>query len=99
MAVVPLRFTPTVVVLETNVVARPAWTGAFAAIATLGTVEFRCALIVTFWVVSSVKVPVAVNCWVAPTVTVEFAGVITIDTKVPVRTRDRGTSGHAKCAS
>jgi hypothetical protein len=50
-------------------------------------------------VVSSVKVPVAVNCWVAPTVTVEFAGVITIDTKVPVRTRDRGTSGHAKCAS
>jgi hypothetical protein len=41
VAVVPLRFTPTVVVPAANVVARPALTGAFAMVATVGTVELQ----------------------------------------------------------
>ncbi len=41
VAVIPLRFTPTVVVPEAKVIARPALTGAFAIVATVGTVELQ----------------------------------------------------------
>src|SRR5262245_53678374 len=65
-AVIPLRFTPMVVVPVAKVVARPALTGALAIVATDATAELQCELMVTSWVVPSLNVPVAVNCWVDP---------------------------------
>ena len=73
-----------VVVPVAKVVARPAWTGALAMVATVGTVELQCELIVMSWVVLSLKVPVAMNCRVEPAVTEEFAGVMATETSVPV---------------
>src|SRR5262249_34235660 len=39
--------------------------------------------VVRFWVLPSLKVPVAVNCWVPPIPIEGFAGVTAIDCKVP----------------
>jgi hypothetical protein len=41
--------------------------------------ELQVAVLVRFWVVPSLKVPVAVNCCVAPLVIDGFAGVTAID--------------------
>ena len=41
VAVMPLWLTPMVVVPVAKVVARPAWTGALAMVATVGTVELQ----------------------------------------------------------
>lgn len=46
-AVMPLWLTPMVVVPVAKVVARPARTGALAMVATVGTVELQCELMVT----------------------------------------------------
>ena len=58
----PPWFMPMAVVPVLKVVARPALTGALAIVATVGTVELQCELMLTSWVVLSLKVPVAVNC-------------------------------------
>lgn len=67
-------------------VARPATLGAFAIVATVATDELQWAFIETSCVVPSLNVPVAVNCCVLPDGTDVFAGVITIETSVPVLT-------------
>ncbi len=84
VAVLPPELAPMVVTPGAEVVAKPARLGALAIVATLATVELQCALRVTSWVVWSLKVPVAVNCCVAPADTDEFVGVISIETRVPV---------------
>ncbi len=48
--------------------------------------ELQCAFSVTSCMVPSLNVPVAVNCCVVPAATEVFAGVITIETSVPVLT-------------
>src|SRR5882724_1348678 len=73
-----------VVVPEAKVVARPALTGALAMVATVGTVELQWELIETSCVEPSLKVPVAVICCLEPTVTAELAGVMAMETRVPV---------------
>jgi len=55
-------------------------------VATVGTVELQWELMVMSWVVASLNVPVAVNCWVVPAVTEEFTGVMATDSNVPVPT-------------
>jgi len=67
-----------------NVVARPAFTGALAIVATLGMVELQCELMLTSCVEPSLNVPSATNCCVPPWATVGFAGVISTDSSVPV---------------
>ena len=84
VAIVPPRFTPIVVVPVLNVVASPAFTGAFATVATLGIVELQCELMLTSCVDPSLKVASATNCCVLPCATVGFAGVMSIETSVPV---------------
>jgi len=73
-----------VVVPVVNVVASPAFTGAFAIVATLGIAEFQCEFMLTSWVVLSLNVPSAMNCCVDPCATVGSAGVMSTDTRVPV---------------
>ena len=62
VAVIPPWFTPMVVVPVVVVVANPAFTGAFAIVATLEMVELQCELMLTSWVELSLKVPSAMNC-------------------------------------
>jgi len=75
-----------VVVPVPVVFAKPATLGAFAIVATLAEDELQCVVSVMSWVVASLNDPVAVNCCWLPSVTDEFAGVITNDTSVPVPT-------------
>jgi len=84
--VIPREFTPIVVVPEAWVVARPARIGAFAMVATDAFDELQCEFKVTSCLVASLNVPVAVNCWVAPTETEGFVGVMSTETSVPVPT-------------
>lgn len=65
-AVFPPWLTPMVVVPVLVVVAKPAFTGALATVATLGTVELQCELMLTSCVVLSLNVPSAMNCCVLP---------------------------------
>ena len=51
-------------------------------VATVEEEEFHVAVLVRFWVVPSLKVPVAVNCWVFPTAIEGFVGVTLMDTSV-----------------
>ena len=44
-------------------------------------VELHVTTLVRFWLLPSLKIPIAVNCDVAPVVIEELAGVTTIDTK------------------
>ena len=74
------------VVPVARVVASPAFTGAFATVATVGTDELQCELMLTSCVDPSLNVPMAANCCVEPAVTNGLAGVISIDTSVPVPT-------------
>ena len=54
-----------------------------------GVEEVQTTLDVMFCVEASLKVPVAVNCFVVPTAMLEFAGVTAIETSVaPVTVRD-----------
>src|SRR6476660_4098878 len=64
VAVFPPWFTPMVVVPVVLVVANPAFTGALAIVATFEMVELQCELMLTSWVVLSLKVPRAMNCCV-----------------------------------
>ena len=82
-AVMPPWFTAMVVVPGAWVVANPAFTGALAMVATVGTVELQCELMLTSWVEPSLKVPVATNCCVEPVVTVALVGVMATETRVP----------------
>jgi hypothetical protein len=49
--------------------------------ATAGVSEPHCAVLVTSWVVPSVNVPVAVNCWEVPKGILGIAGVTAIETR------------------
>ena len=51
-------------------------------VATVEEEEFHVAVLVRFWVVPSLKVPVAVNCWVFPMAIEGFAGVTAMDASV-----------------
>ena len=51
-------------------------------VATVTADELHVAVLVRFCVVPSLKVPVAVNCWVPPFGTDGFAGVTATDTSV-----------------
>jgi hypothetical protein len=82
--VIPPWFTPIVVVPVLKVVARPAFTGALAIVATLGVVELQCELRLTSCVEPSLNEPSATNCCLLPCATVGFAGVMSTDTSVPV---------------
>jgi hypothetical protein len=84
--VTPPEFPPITAVPEPLAVANPATLGAFAIVATLADDELQWVVIVMSCVVPSLKLPVAVNCCVLPTVTVGLAGVIANDTNVPVPT-------------
>src|SRR3954462_13905354 len=48
-------------------------------LATEGVADAQNTWLVRFWVVLSEKAPVAVNCWMAPTVMLGLAGVTVID--------------------
>ena len=52
--------------------------------ATLGVEELQCELMVTSCVEPSLKVPIATNCCVEPAVTDAPAGVMAMDTSVPL---------------
>jgi hypothetical protein len=84
--VIPPEFAPIVVVPALLQVASAAMLGALAIVATLAEDELQCAFSVMSWVLPSLKVPVAVNCWVVPAVAVGATGVIARETSVPVRT-------------
>src|SRR5215471_513053 len=66
VAVFPPWFTPMVVVPVVLVVASPGFTGALVIVATLGTVELQCELMLMSCVELSLKVPKAMNCCVLP---------------------------------
>jgi hypothetical protein len=84
--VIPPEFAPMVVVPAFVQVASAATLGALAMVATLAEEELQCAFSVTSCVLPSLKVPVAVNCFVVPAAAVGATGVIARDTSVPVRT-------------
>lgn len=84
VAVIPPWLTPIVVVPVVLVVAKPAFTGALAIVATDEIVELQCELMLTSCVVLSLNVPSAMNCCVLPCATVGFAGVMSTETSVPV---------------
>jgi hypothetical protein len=65
-------------------VARPA----AVIVATAGVAELHVTLPVKFCVLLSLNVPVAVNCWVEPLVTVGLAGVTAMDTSTGVTASD-----------
>src|SRR5690349_10780494 len=69
---------PTVVVPTLVPVASPP----LEMVATPGDEELHVTVLVRFWVLLSVYVPVAVNCWFVPDEIDGFAGVTAIDTKV-----------------
>ena len=81
--VIPPELAPITVFPAAKVVASPA-PGPFAMVATLAVDELQCELSVTSCVLLSLKVPVAVNCCVLPTVTDGFTGEIAMDCRVPV---------------
>lgn len=60
--------------------------GAFAIVTTLDKDELQWLLSVRSWVLPSLNVPIAVNCWVPPAATVGDAGVTASETSVPVPT-------------
>jgi hypothetical protein len=64
--------------------ASPPTLGALAIVATLAEDELQWLLSVMSCVLPSVKLPVAVNCWVPPAVAVGVAGVTASETSVPV---------------
>jgi len=81
---VPFNVAPTLVLPAAAAVAKPDE----LIVAVDGVPELHVALVVTFCVLPSLYVPVAVNCRVAPVTSVGFAGVIAIDCSVaavPVR--------------
>jgi hypothetical protein len=78
LPVMPLEAAWMVVDPVPTAVARPA----VLIVATVTAEELHVAVLVRFCVVPSLKVPVAVNCWVPPFETVGFAGVTAIDTRV-----------------
>jgi len=80
----PLWLTPIVLVPLVYVIASPAFTGAFAIVATLGVDELQCELMLTSCVEPSLNVPVATYCCVAPALTEALTGVIATDTSVPL---------------
>ena len=51
-------------------------------VATPAAEELQVAVLLRFWVVPSVNVPVAVNCWVLPLAIDGFTGVTAIDASV-----------------
>jgi hypothetical protein len=83
--VIPPELAPITVFPAPNVVANPA-PGPLAIVATLATDELQCELSVTSCEVPSLKLPVALNCCVVPTVTDGFAGATVMDCRVPVPT-------------
>ncbi len=76
--VVPLIF-PTVAVMVVLPVAALCAKPVKSTVATVGTLELQIAVLVRFWVVESVYVPVAVNCWVVPSAMDGLAGVMAIE--------------------
>jgi len=86
VVVTPHEFAPITVVPAPRVVTIPATLGAFAMDATLATDELKCVLRVMSCVVPSLKVPVAVNCSIAPRLTDGEAGVRAIEVSVPLPT-------------
>ena len=85
-AVTPPELPPIVVVPVALVVAKPATLGAFAMVATPAEDELQWVVSVMSCVVPSLNDPVAVNCCWLPVATDGLAGVIAIDTSVPVPT-------------
>ena len=71
-----------VVVPVATAVARPWVPLVLLIVATPVLVDAHVAAVVRFWVLPSVKVPVAVNCWVTPTAIEGFVGVTAIDDNV-----------------
>ena len=49
-------------------------------VATPVVLELHCTVFVMFWLLPSVKVPVAVNCWVVPSGICGIAGVMATET-------------------
>jgi hypothetical protein len=78
LAEIPFNVAPMLVIPAAAAVARP--DKLIAAVA--GVPELHVALVVTFCVLPSLYVPVAVNCRVAPVTSVGFAGVTAIDCSV-----------------
>ena len=72
--------TPMEVVPWAAAVANPAVPVATLIVATFKLLEVQCPVVVRSCVVPSVKVPVAVNCWVVPTGVVAVGGLIAIET-------------------
>jgi hypothetical protein len=71
---------PIDVVPVPRLVASPAVAAVLLIVATVATVELHWPLCVRFWVVPSVKVPVAVNCCVVPNEIVAVGGLMAIET-------------------
>lgn len=63
-----------------TLVARPWLPEALLIVAIPAVAELHCTVCVMFWVLPSVNVPVAVNCWVVPKGRVGMAGVTAIET-------------------
>lgn len=82
----PPELAPIVVAPAAMQLTVPAALGAFATVATLAEDELQCAFRVMSCVLASLKVPVAVNGCKVPAAAVEFAGVTTSETRVPVPT-------------
>ena len=61
-------------------VAKPLLPGALLIVATVAADELHCTVVVMFWVLPSVKVPVAVNCCGIPSAMLGMAGVTAIET-------------------
>ena len=77
MPEVAVRVTAMVVVPAATAVARPL----LLTVATDGFEELQVTCAVTSWLVPSEYAPVAVNCWVAPTVITRLTGVTDIETR------------------
>jgi hypothetical protein len=73
---------PEVAVMVTVPVAMAVARPLLSTVATNGLCEFQVTCAVISWVVPSEKVPVAVNCWVAPPSTLGSAGVIAMEDRV-----------------
>jgi hypothetical protein len=69
-----------------RLVAKPAVAALLLIVATAGVSELHCTVPVIFWVVPSLNVPVAVNCWVVPRGTAGIAGVTAIETNAALVT-------------
>lgn len=73
---------PEVAVIVVVPAATPVASPAVLIVATAAADELQVAELVRFWVLPSLKVPVAVNCWVAPLEIDGFAGVTAIELSV-----------------